>query len=201
MSRACVHCGPPPQKSPSPPSTRPLTIHSPSQRAQLTLAARGNSNVRYGSEAVTQAPSKNFSYSWAVRPPPESASDPNGHSLALLGLANRSILLLGKMTTERAAGLPSIVLYALPSLSLLTLYGAFLSGNAVLAPLLGILCGISMFAELIVFPACLFAFVRYPHLRSWPQAGGLALIAAHLFWTFAPLFFVIGAALGDIFWS
>jgi hypothetical protein len=93
-------------------------------------------------------------------------------------LANRSILLLGKMTTERAAGLPSIVLYALPPLSLLTLYGAFLSGNAVLAPLLGILCGISMFAELIVFPACLFAFVRYRHLRSWPQAGGLALIAA-----------------------
>ena len=113
-------------------------------------------------------------------------------------LTNRSILLGTLMTTERAAGLPSIVLYALPPLSLLTLYGAFLSGNAVLAPLLGILCGISMFAELIVFPACLFAFVRYPHLRSWPQAGGLALIAAHLFWTFAPLFLVIGAQLAHL---
>ncbi|WP_213434556.1 MULTISPECIES: hypothetical protein [Lysobacteraceae] len=97
------------------------------------------------------------------------------------------------MTTERAAGLPSIVLYALPPLSLLTLYGAVVSSSTVLAPLLGALCAMSMFAELIVFPACLFAFVRYPHLRSWPQAAGLALIGAHLLSTVLPLFVLMSA--------
>lgn len=99
------------------------------------------------------------------------------------------------MTTERAAGLPSIVLYALPPLTLLTFYGAVASSNAVLASLLGVLCGIALFAELIVFPACLFAFARYPHLRSWPQAGGLALIAAHLLLILVPLILAFGSGI------
>ncbi|WP_158987883.1 hypothetical protein [Lysobacter panacisoli] len=90
------------------------------------------------------------------------------------------------MTTERAATIPSTVLFALPPLSLLALYGAIaFSNSTVLFTLCGILCGTTLLAELIVFPACVVAFVRYPHLRSWPQAGGLALIAAHLFWMLA----------------
>ena len=94
------------------------------------------------------------------------------------------------MTNERAAGLPSIVLYALPPLSMLSFVGLIaFSGSSVVAPLLGFLWWATLIAELVVLPACLFAVVRFPHLRSRTQAGGLALIAAHLLLMIAAPFF------------
>ncbi len=72
---------------------------------------------------------------------------------------------------------------------MLALYGLItFSRNAVLTPLLGVLWGSTLFAEVVILPACLFAFFRYPHVRSWTQAGGLLLIAAHLFLIFAAPF-------------
>src|SRR5688572_18122566 len=100
------------------------------------------------------------------------------------------------MSTARAAGMPSGVLYALPPLSVLTLFGVIkFSNNVVLVSLLGALWGVTLFAEVVVFPASLFAFLRYPHLRTWPQAGGLALLAAHLFWMFGQAFIDIGGGI------
>ena len=84
------------------------------------------------------------------------------------------------MSTERAAVLPSAALYALPLVSVLALVAQFTTYNDSLATVLSVLLILTLFAELVVLPVCLIAYFRHPHVRSRAQAGGLALIAAHL---------------------
>ena len=111
-------------------------------------------------------------------------------------LTNRDRIVGTAMATERAAGLPSVVLYVLPPLSMLALLGAIkFSNNTVLVALFGALWGVILFAEFVVLPACFFAFVRYPHLRSWTQAGGLTLIATHLLLMFGGALIGVGGGI------
>ena len=97
------------------------------------------------------------------------------------------------MTDDRAAGFPTVVLCALPVISLLTFYGVIsLPYNVFVTAVLGFTCGATLVAELMILPAALFSFIRYPHLRSWPQVGGLSVMAGHLLLIFVAPFFAGG---------
>jgi hypothetical protein len=96
--------------------------------------------------------------------------------------------------TKPVVGLPTPVLFALPVVSL-ALLGALVMADAhsTLTPILGLLVLASISAELVVFPAATYAFLRNSQLRSWPQALGLAFLGLKLFILLA-LFFLVAAA-------